>query len=39
VVQGYDVLEHAIVWGIIQNELPRLLQRVTAMLSDRRACK
>jgi uncharacterized protein with HEPN domain len=32
VVHGYDVLEHAIVWGVIQNELPRLLERVREML-------
>jgi uncharacterized protein with HEPN domain len=25
VVHGYDVLEDAIVWGIIQNEIPRLI--------------
>ncbi len=25
IVHGYDIVEDAIVWGIIQNELPRLL--------------
>jgi len=25
IVHGYDIIEHAIVWGVIQNEVPRLL--------------
>lgn len=25
VVHGYDVIEDAIVWGIVQNEIPRLI--------------
>jgi uncharacterized protein with HEPN domain len=28
VVHGYDIIEHPIVWGIIQNEVPRLLSKV-----------
>jgi uncharacterized protein with HEPN domain len=34
VVHGYDSLEHAIVWGIIQNELPRLTERARALLDE-----
>lgn len=32
VVHGYDVVEDAIVWGIIQNELPRLRSRAQSVL-------
>lgn len=28
VVHGYDIIEHPIVWGIVQNEVPRLLSKV-----------
>lgn len=31
VVHGYDMIEDTIVWGIIQNELPRLLARTEAL--------
>jgi uncharacterized protein with HEPN domain len=32
VVHGYDQIEHPIVWGIIQNEVPRLLAAVRTRL-------
>lgn len=32
VVHGYDIIEHSIVWGIIQNEVPRLLSSVQAQM-------
>lgn len=34
VVHGYDVVEDAIVWGIIQNEIPRLLAATRAALDS-----
>lgn len=34
VVHGYDVLEHAIVWGVIQNEVPRLVDTVRSILDQ-----
>jgi len=34
VVHGYDVLEDAIVWGIIRNEIPRLIGATRAALGD-----
>ena len=34
VVHGYDVLEHAIVWGIIQNELPQPTARAQLVLKQ-----
>lgn len=33
VVHGYDVLEDAIVWGIIKNEVPQLLTKVQGLLA------
>ena len=32
VVHGYDAVDDAVVWGIIQNEVPRLLIAARAML-------
>ncbi len=34
VVHGYDVIEDAIVWGIVQNEIPRLILSTRAALGD-----
>lgn len=34
VVHGYDVVEDAIVWGVIQNELPRLQRRARTLLDE-----
>ena len=34
VVHGYDTVEDAIVWGIIINELPRLLAQVAELQDD-----
>ena len=34
VVHGYDVIEDAIVWGIIQNEVPRLLSAARAAIDE-----
>lgn len=31
---GYDVLDHEVVWNVIQNELPSLLQRVAKLLQE-----
>ena len=33
VVHGYDVLEDAIVWGVVQNEVPQLLIEVQDLLA------
>ncbi len=35
VVHGYEAIDDAIVWGIIQNEVPRLLSAARAMLDER----
>ena len=35
VVHGYDVVDDAVVWGIIQNEVPRLLSAARTMLDER----
>lgn len=35
VVHGYEVIDDAIVWGIIQNEVPRLLSGARAMIDER----
>lgn len=32
VVHGYDQIEHPIVWGIVQNEIPKLLAAVRTSL-------
>lgn len=32
VVHGYDTIEHAIVWGIIQNELPKIVSKARQLL-------
>ncbi|MFQ5489636.1 MAG: DUF86 domain-containing protein [Phycisphaerae bacterium] len=34
VVHGYDVLEDTIVWGIIKNEVPQLLDKVRTLLGE-----
>ena len=34
VVHGYDQIEHPIVWGIIQNEVPKLLAAVRTRLKS-----
>lgn len=31
---GYDVLDHEVVWNVIQNDLPPLLQRATRLLQQ-----
>lgn len=33
IVHGYDIIEHPIVWGIVQNEVPRLLAKVRTQMS------
>ncbi len=35
VMHGYDALENAIVWGIIQNEVPGLLEHVSRQLQGK----
>jgi len=35
VVHGYEAIDDAIVWGIIRNEVPRLLSAARAMLDKR----
>jgi uncharacterized protein with HEPN domain len=32
VIHGYDVIDHAIVWGIVERYLPTLLEQVRAVL-------
>lgn len=34
IAHGYDVVDHAIVWYVIQQEVPALLERVTALLGE-----
>lgn len=34
VVHGYDVIEDAIVWGIIQNEIPRLIASTRTAIAN-----
>lgn len=34
VVHGYDIIEHPIVWGVIQNEVPGLLTAVRKGISE-----
>ncbi len=34
VVHGYEVIEDAIVWGIIENEVPRLLNAARAAMDE-----
>ena len=33
-IHGYDVLDHEVIWNVIQNDLPPLLQRVTILLQE-----
>lgn len=35
-VHGYDTLDHEIVWHVIRNDLPRLLESVQALLDPSR---
>ena len=34
IAHGYDVLDPAIVWSVIQYDLPKLLDQVEALLSE-----
>jgi uncharacterized protein with HEPN domain len=34
IVHGYDIIEDAIVWGVIQNELPRLIDALDKPAED-----
>ncbi len=34
IAHGYDVLDPAIVWSVIQSDLPKLLDQVEALLSE-----
>ena len=34
IIHGYDVIDHAAVWGVIQGHLPRLLAEVEALVAD-----
>jgi uncharacterized protein with HEPN domain len=36
VVHGYEAIDDAIVWGIIQNEVPRLLSAARVMLDEQK---
>ena len=33
-IHGYDVIDHARVWEVIQNDLPRLQEQVQKLLSE-----
>lgn len=33
-IHGYDVLDHEIIWNIIRNDLPPLLQHITVLLQE-----
>lgn len=33
IVHGYDIVEHKTVWGIIQDDLPRLLAQTETLMS------
>lgn len=32
IIHGYDVIDHAAVWGVIQGRLPKLIAEVSALL-------
>ncbi len=34
IIHGYDAIDHAAVWGVIQGHLPRLLAEIEALLAD-----
>lgn len=36
IIHGYDVIDHAAVWGVIQGHLPPLLAEVEALLAEPR---
>jgi uncharacterized protein with HEPN domain len=33
-VHGYDIVEHRVVWDVVQNDLPVLLQEVQTLLTS-----
>ncbi len=33
IIHGYDVIDHATVWGVIQGHLPKLLAEIEALLA------
>jgi len=33
-IHGYDVVEHGVVWDVVQNHLPVLRQQVRALLAE-----
>ncbi len=33
-VHGYDMLDDAVVWGVLENGLPRLISEVAASLAE-----
>ena len=35
IIHGYDAIDHAAVWGVIQGHLPKLLAEVEALLAER----
>ena len=34
IIHGYDAIDHAAVWGVIQGHLPRLLAEVETLLAE-----
>ena len=34
IAHGYDILDPAVVWGVIEEDLPRLREQVQTLLSD-----
>jgi len=34
IIHGYDAIDHAAVWGVIQSHLPKLLAEIEALLAE-----
>lgn len=34
IIRGYDAIDHAAVWGVIQGHLPHLLAQIDALLAE-----
>lgn len=34
IVHGYDTIDHCIIWGIVQQDLPSLAKRLTEILGE-----
>ncbi len=34
IIHGYDVIDHAAVWGVMQSHLPKLLDEIETLLAE-----